>query len=51
VFNLLSNYVLRHEDVWGNGGIAPSFLTSSLMEVSDQFLAQAALPSSANWIK
>jgi hypothetical protein len=31
-FLCLTNYTLRvcHEDIWGNGGIAPPFFTSSL---------------------
>jgi hypothetical protein len=32
-----------HEDIWGSGGIAPSFLTSALMEMSGQLHAPAAL--------
>jgi hypothetical protein len=39
----LINYVPRHQDVWGIGGIAPSFLTSALDGVAGQFHALVAL--------
>jgi hypothetical protein len=30
LFLCLTNYAPRHEDVWGNGGVVPSFLTLPL---------------------
>jgi hypothetical protein len=39
----LINYSLCHEDIWGGGGIAPTFLTSALDGGEDQLHAPAAL--------
>jgi hypothetical protein len=44
LFLCFSSQAPCHEDVWGNGGIAPPFLTLALDGVSGLLLAPAALP-------
>jgi 3-phosphoglycerate kinase len=39
----LINYELCYKDIFGSGGMALPFLTSTLIEVSGQLHAQAAL--------
>jgi hypothetical protein len=44
LFLSLISYALRHEDVWGSGGIAPRFFTLVLVRVCGHLHATAALP-------
>jgi hypothetical protein len=47
----LINYALRHENVWGSGGIAPVFLTSALDGASrpGRFITTEKAPLHIGW--